>query len=271
MLKIITAVVNNPLFIEIQYLSFQKYLKNSFEFIVFNDAKPFSDFTNEGDTTIREKIKEICYKYKIKCINLNNEYHKILQNPSIRTAESMNFILKYQKQFPGNYLIIDSDMFLFNYFDINKFKDYNCAIVPQFREKVQNKYIWNGLYYFDTNTNINLDLMNWNCLPGCDTGGKMETWLQYYEKNYKNKIYYIKNLGSNKWNQESISPSIHLSDEFIIFLKEDKRNENNMFYSEIYENVFFHYRAGGNWKLDGMEYHLERTKKLKNCILNNIK
>jgi len=266
MLKIITAVVNNPLFIEIQYLSLQKYLKNSFEFIVFNDGKSFPDFTNEGDTTLREKIKEICYKYKIKCINLNNEYHKILQNPSIRTAESMNFILKYIKAFPGNYLIIDSDMFLLDYFDINQFKGFDCAIVPQYREQNNNKYIWNGLYYFDTTKNIKIDLMNWNCLPGCDTGGKMEEWLKFYETYNKNKLYYIDYFSSNKWNQDSI----HLSESFLKFLKKDKRNEKGMFYSEIYENVFFHYRAGGNWKLDGMEYHLERANELKNCILNNV-
>ena len=53
-MKIITSVVNNPTFIEIQYHTFKKYLKLSkgngegegegdeFEFIVFNDAKPFA-------------------------------------------------------------------------------------------------------------------------------------------------------------------------------------------------------------------------------------
>ena len=62
-MKIVTAVVNNPIFIEIQYHTLKKFLKGTstegYEFIVFNDAKAFPDFTNDGDITIRSKIEEI--------------------------------------------------------------------------------------------------------------------------------------------------------------------------------------------------------------------
>ena len=34
-MKIITSVVNNPLFIEIQYYTLQKYFQGEYEFIVF--------------------------------------------------------------------------------------------------------------------------------------------------------------------------------------------------------------------------------------------
>ena len=53
-MKIITSVVNNPTFIEIQHYTFHKYFKGEFEFIVFNDAKEFSDYTNNGDLTIKK-------------------------------------------------------------------------------------------------------------------------------------------------------------------------------------------------------------------------
>ena len=52
MIKVLTAVVNNPVFIEIQYFTLKKYIKCDYEFIVFNDAKQFPDFTNGGDITI---------------------------------------------------------------------------------------------------------------------------------------------------------------------------------------------------------------------------
>ena len=58
-MKIVTAVVNNPDFIEIQYHTLKKYFKGDYEFIVFNDAKDFADFTNDGDITLKNKLK-IC-------------------------------------------------------------------------------------------------------------------------------------------------------------------------------------------------------------------
>jgi len=38
-MKIVTAVVNNPTFIEVQYHTLKKYVKGDYDFIVFNDAK----------------------------------------------------------------------------------------------------------------------------------------------------------------------------------------------------------------------------------------
>lgn len=51
-MKVVTAVVNNPFFIEIQYYTLQKYLKCDYEFIVFNDTKSFPDYSNGGDINI---------------------------------------------------------------------------------------------------------------------------------------------------------------------------------------------------------------------------
>lgn len=56
-MKILTATVNNPLFIEIQYHTLKKYMKNDYEFIVFNDAKEFPDFTNDGNINIKKRLK----------------------------------------------------------------------------------------------------------------------------------------------------------------------------------------------------------------------
>ena len=39
MLNILTAVVNNPIFIEIQNFTLKKYMKTPYRFVVFNDAK----------------------------------------------------------------------------------------------------------------------------------------------------------------------------------------------------------------------------------------
>ena len=80
----------------------KKYMKCEYEFIVFNDAKDFADFTNSGDCTIKTAIEQICRDLQIQCINIPNNHHKLKSNrlcqePSFRTAESMNFIADYQR------------------------------------------------------------------------------------------------------------------------------------------------------------------------------
>jgi len=37
-MKVLTVVVNNPIFIELQFLTLKKFLLTPFEFIIFNDA-----------------------------------------------------------------------------------------------------------------------------------------------------------------------------------------------------------------------------------------
>jgi hypothetical protein len=148
-MKVVTPVVNNTDFIEIQYYTLKKYMKDDYEFIVFNDAKEFKDSTNYGDTTMRQQIEECCKKLNIKCINIPNSHHKYVGQPSARNQDSMNFILNYQKNNPDKYLILDSDMFLIDYFDINKYINYDCAVVLQSRSVVKKHYFWPGLFYFD--------------------------------------------------------------------------------------------------------------------------
>ena len=210
-MKIVTAVVNNPTFIEIQYHTLKKYFKGDYEFIVFNDAKGFPDFTNDGDISIRQKIESLCVLLNIKCINIPNENHKVTHCAAVRAADSMNFILEYQKQNPDKYLLIDSDMFLIDYFDVSKYDKYDCAIVLQSRGPNSSlHYFWNGIYYFNFHSLTNTDLLNWNCCDKCDVGGMMQHWLktQQTESNipdtneirwktksfHTDKIYFIKHL-----------------------------------------------------------------------------
>lgn len=218
-MKIVTSVVNNPDFIEIQYYTLKKFFKGDYEFIVFNDAKAYPDFTNDGDITIKSKIEELCNQLNIKCINIPNEHNRNCES-SVRVADSMNYILSYQKNNPDKYLCIDSDMFLIDYFDINKFEKYDCAILLQNRPEIDWYYIWNGIYYFDMTKMNNLDLLNWNVCSGCDTGGMMQEWLlTQINRNelpttreirwtnkifHTEKIYFIKHLWSCTWNESEI-------------------------------------------------------------------
>lgn len=275
-MKIITAVVNNPKFIEIQYHTLQKYFIPSegeeYEFIVFNDAKDFPDFTNGNDVTIKTQIEDVCHKLNIQCINIPNENHKINHCAALRCADSMNYILQYQKQHLDKYLLLDSDMFLIDYFDINKYSNYDCAVVLQSRNEHTIHYFWNGIYYFDTRKMKNIDLLNWNCCYGCDVGGMMQQWLQTqfidtpipntdeirWSKDkifHTDNTYVIKHLWSCTWDIDELPKRLKNNTKLIEFLQKDVRNLNGKFFCEIYDDMFLHYRAGGNWRKEGIDLH----------------
>jgi hypothetical protein len=205
----------------------------------------------------------------------------------------MNFILEYQKKNPDKYLLLDSDMFLVDYFDINKYIQYDCAIVLQSRNNFRTNYFWNGFYYFDMTKMKDLELLDWNCVDstteykeGCDTGGCMQKWLsiQMQNKNmpttdeirwannsfHIDNIYFIKHLWSCTWSMDELPNSILENNKKLIdFLQKDTRNENGKFFCEIYDNVFLHYRAGGNWRGEGLNFHNRLSQLLKECLVDN--
>ena len=265
-------------------------MKCDYEFIVFNDAKDFPDFTNGNDTTIKDTIETVCKKLGIKCINIPNDSHRTNDCPVKRCADSMNYILNYQKTNPDKYLLIDSDMFLVDDFNENNYENYNCAIVLQSRDNSKINYIWNGLYYFDFDKMKNMNIFNWNSCNltndanqniCCDVGGMTKEWLKLivssfpktddirYTKNeyHRDNIYFIKHLWSCTWNESEIPDNLKNNSKLIEYIKTDPRNKNGKFFCEIYDNKFLHYRAGGDWERRGLRSHINLSHKLKAALL----
>jgi hypothetical protein len=281
-MKIITAVVNNPIFIEIQYHTLKKYFQGEYEFIVFNDAKDFPDFTNDNHTTIKREIQNMCTKLNIKCINIPNKHHQHL-DMSRRHADTFNkHIVKYQLENPDKYLLLDSDMFLIDYLDISKYSHYDSAIVLQSRNN--EGYLWPGLCYFDLTKIKHFELLSdWSPMPGFDTGGRTKEWLKQQMGNtrvpttdeirfsdkvfHTNDVYFMKSLWSGSWAINELPPNLNNNSKLIDFLKNDVRNENGKFFCEIYDNIFLHYRSGGNWRKEGLGLHKSLSTKLKECLL----
>ena len=284
MVKVVTYVVNRPGFIEIQYHLMKKHFKFDYEFIVFNDAKSFPDITNGNDIQMKSKIEDICAKYDIKCINIPNEHHKKCGTPSIRTADSVNYILEYQRKYPDKYLVLDSDMFPIADFDINRYENVASAIVLQERNNIGAKYFWNGLYYFDMTKMKDIELLDWSLCSGCDTGGLTQNWL-YKNTNYhvppcdvirkskeqfvSNDIYFIRHLWSLSWDESEL-PAPLCNDSLLYFLKNDERNKNNKFYCELYDNTFLHYRSGSSWDDINNNFNFDKHTKLYNDLKNAL-
>ena len=274
-MKVVTAVVNNPIFIEIQYYTLKKYMTCDYEFIVFNDAKDFDDFTNGGDITIKATIKNICDQLNIQCININNRHHanknnRFCQEPSHRTADSMNVILEYQKQHHDYYLLLDSDMFLIDYFNISDYDKYDCSVVLQHRKDIDTKtdiyYIWNGIYYFNIHR-LDTSLKNWGLTYTTDTGGRMSNWLKSLLSKEDDKVHFMKYLKSGEWNIQDIPVNLKTNERLLRFLQSDIRNINSNFFCELYDDKFFHYRAGGNWEKRNFKLHVELSHQLKSIFI----
>lgn len=284
-MKVITSVVNNSKYIVLQYFTLKKFFQHEHEFIVFNDAKNFEDFTNFNDTNIKEEIEDTCNRLNIKCINIPNEHHKTQKDAALRCADSLNFMLKYQIENPDQYFIIDSDMFFIDYFNPSEYTKYDCAVILQSRNNCTINYFWNGLCYFDMNNIKNKSLLNWSCCEYCDVGGMMHKWIKEWLKENNNhtlplietlresnknlindNILFIRHLWSCTWNKDELPDNLINNNLLIQYLDNDIRNIDDKYFCEIYDNCILHIRAGGNWLKENKDNHIYYTLNLNDFI-----
>jgi hypothetical protein len=264
-MKIVTVVVNNPDFIAMQHALLKKYITgDEYEFIVFNDAKDFPDFSNFNDISLKQQIRDMCTLLKIQCIDIPNQHHRVQKEPSHRNADSMNFILEYQKQHPDKYLALDSDMFLVDNLDLRKYAEYSCGLLLHSKGTIN--YFWHGINYMDFTQLTDTELLNWNLCPTCDTGGMLHVWLDKKIAMCDETMYFIPYLRSTTWNLKQLPDSLKSNKKLVDFLINDVRNENGNFFCEIYDDVFLHYRAGSNWRREGRDVHTKLTADLKNAL-----
>jgi len=292
-MKVITCVVNNPDFIKIQHYTLNKYLKNNFEFIVFNDAKSYPHSTNNGNINVRKEISDLCKNLNIKCIEIPNDYNylKMVNCPSTLTGYGMNFMLKYQIANPDQYLILDSDMFLIDYLDVNeRYGKYKTGFYIQDRvfENRIVRYAWVGIVYMDMRKIKDSYLIDWGLNYGItDCGGLTEEWVnrqlktnESYPTNLElswnrsdnfntEDVYLMRSMRGHCWIIDDIPDNLKKNKKLCEYLNEDKRNRDNLIFSEIYDGIFLHYHSGCNWRGEGIEYHKERANKLKNILIDD--
>jgi len=276
-MKIISAVVNNPLFIEIQYKTLQRYFKGEFELIIFNDGKAFIDTSNGGDITMKKQISDTCKKLGLTCITVDNDNQQTCNMSERHSHVFNNYILPYQRLHPDPYLLLDSDMFLVDDFYPQQYLSKHSVVVPQYKQIKDIGsiyYIWPGLCFMDFRIISHQELLDWNCCPGLDTGGMMKNWLVSQEDSnfcikdfsghQRNKIYGIKHLSSCSWNATHLPKRLF---SLLNFLEKDPRNKDGNFFCELYDDVFLHYRAGSNWIGEGMTLHQELSRQLYDILI----
>jgi len=276
-MKIISIVANNPIFIELQYKTLQKFVVGGdYEYIIFNDGKDFPDPTNFGNIEEgRAGIVKKCADLNIQCINIPNAHHILNTDASSRHSDSLRFVLQYMKSALDEYLVLDSDMFLIDRLDLNVYRKRICACVLQERHGLV--YFWPNLFYLDVRRAPNVDKLGLGGTPGNDTGSASNIWLKTFNYKYPSSrtinsmvqccnrdFYMMKHLSSLNWGESELPANIDKN--IIELLKADNRNVNGKYFYEIYDNRILHYRAGTNWMNQNKELHDENISKLVEYI-----
>jgi hypothetical protein len=161
---IITHAYLRPDFIEIQNKTFKKFLKDDYEFVVFNDAR---------DPSLRSEIASLCKKLSLRCIEIPQAIHdrpylkrsayEDRNHACVRCANVVQYSLnELGFKYDGLVAIIDSDMFLIKDFSIAQYMaDHDLAGVAQSRGNVH--YLWNGIVFFNMNTLVDKETIDFNC------------------------------------------------------------------------------------------------------------
>ncbi len=278
---IFTFSHNRPDFIEIQYKTFKKFLKDDYEFIVFNDA------TNNE---MQKNIEQTCEKLNLKCIRIPQEIHSqpYLQrwpgenynHPSIRCCNVVQYSLdNFGFNHDGIVCLFDSDMFLVREFSISKFlKNYDIMGVPQSNSnhKASVTHISVHLAFLNMKNLPDKRKLNFNCgkiyeMP-IDAGGHT----YYYLKDHPQlKIYYTSACHSfvlmcqncQKSNQNVCLHNTKTLIDLGFNQKEIKfihSGANNVEF--LLNKNFLHYRGGTNWDHKTNFYHQNKTKMLNDFI-----
>jgi hypothetical protein len=199
-------------------------------------------------------------------------------------------MLKYQIANPDQYLILDSDMFLIDYLDVNeRYKDFKIAfnLRSRFANNKIYRYMWVGILYMDMRKIDDIYYLDWGLNYGItDVGGLSEEWMNRqikdnetipsvneiefnrFDNYHTSNIYFMKAIRGHSWKINELPENLKKNKKFIEFLKEDKRNYGELIFSEIYDNIFYHYHAGCNWRGEGLEYHKYLSNKLNKVIID---
>ncbi len=264
---IFTYAYNRPEFIEYQHLTFEKFLLDEYDFVVFNDAH---------DREMAKKIELMCQKYDLPCIRIPQEIHSrpYLQrwpgedynHPSIRNANVVQYSLnEYGFDYPGIVVLLDSDMFLIKEFSIEQYMaEHQIAGLPQSKSHANNhvEYIWIGLAFLDMQHLPDKQTLNFNCgriddIP-VDAGG--------------HTYHYIKN-----------HPQIAVQRMNLAYLpNESEYNQACWFARKLFDkgyrearaefllnSTFFHYRGGSNWDQQPANFHTQKWSAVQD-IMNEL-
>ncbi len=280
---IFTYVYNRPDFIDLHIKTFNAFLKESYEYIVFNDAP---------NAAMSVQIEQTCRKLNVRCVRVPNHAPN-RQTPSYRHMDGIRHSLEtFGFNYSGIVMMIDADMFLIRPFSVKEYmKGYNFIGGYQYRSRIGKKKVMteydlmNGFAFEAKNnvvyTSACLAFMNMGQLPNkrtisfegerieglsCDVGSRT---YYYFRDNpeIKLKLYlavskdYLitlsKPLSEYGYDQNSID-----------FIMNNKREYAFQYHADA---NFLHFYAGGsNWPKYSAHFMQEKTNLVNQYIDRQI-
>lgn len=239
--------VNDKFPIDIMYRQFSKYMKEDFEFVLFNDA---------DNPEMEKAINTIASYNKIPCVRVPQSIHKI-PNPSECYAATLNWAVhEYAPKHDLEVIVLmHTDVFPICDVSISKIIEENVvASTMEFR-------ISDGKgisYFYPAFTIVNMKFLtdpkelDFGLSPGFDVGGKTREFIEKYSKSIKfitnhQVSYFIGTL-----NDEPIAD--YFKNDLAICRK---YGLNAGWIAE----GFYHYMAGSQWNAENPAFaqgHKER-------------
>jgi len=294
MLYIYTVCYNTPQYIEPQYKLLKKFVKNDFEYLVFNNTMT-NRVISQQNINNNKILNTICQKYNIRLLNIPKELFKGISDydASRRAGIAINAahsILFSNYSFNSTFFLIDTDAFLLTPFDIEKFmENKKLSGRIQYRKGTTGtiSYITNHIVIFKPEAfDKNKFLKYFSFLPcnidntSCDCGGNINFLFNEMKKgdfiNWTNKLFSEHGNTKQQWgiapdskrdfSNEALS-LINDSNLRKYILEDTTILKKDFPFCEVFENtkdntIFLHMRAGTNW----INYNI----KVRNEILLNF-
>jgi hypothetical protein len=167
----------------------------------------------------------------------------------VRTCKNQN---QNQNQNTTRYWMLDSDMWPVATVEPGRYygRGTTGTFVRQERQDIV--YAWPNLWWLDTTFPEDVEGLCWDLATHCDTGGASTSWIARHASRVK---WLAPHKSSGKWNSQHIPPALQCT-SVQAFLDADPRNgPERTYWAELYDDTFFHVRAGSNWNGEGAEIH----------------
>lgn len=234
--SIFSFAVNDKFPIDIMHRQFKKYMKEEFEFILFNDAM---------DAQMEQNINTIASYNNIKCVRVPQNIHTI-QNPSEGYAATLNWATHVYAPQNNCDIIVLIHTDVFPICDVNVSEilgEHTVAATTEFRIRngIGVTYLYPALTMINMKRLNNVHELNFGLEPGLDTGGRTREFIQ----KYPNTVKFLAN---------------HQTSYFFRTLEGERLGEYLKTDLEICRNHglsagwiaegFYHYMAGSQWNAE---------------------
>lgn len=232
-ISIFSFAANDKFPIDIMYRQYKKYIKENFDFILFNDA---------GDAQMENNINSITNYNNIKTVRVPQNIHKIY-NPSECYANTLNWAIHDYavKNNSDIVILVHSDVFPICEISIlDILGDNTIASVTEFR--IINGKGVNYLYPALTIVNMkqlkNVTELNFGLSSGLDTGGRTREFIEAHPNEVKFMANHQTSYFLGTLNKEPIAD--YFKDDLVICRAHGLN-------AGWIADGFYHYMAGSQW------------------------